>query len=276
MQRHKSHNSKVHHPTGFRPTMIQQGIGRHTTHISSPISANLPSTTASSRAFQTRMGSLQETVTTTVQRPQVHTKLIPKRHLPMATIITSHSAVCMNHTSQRQIVKLSSVKPSTDASGCTSTGCSTHGSEATPAKKPVCDPYGLDNKALSHEDVQFHIDMVLGPSWTYDTNTNTLNKTYPFPKVNRTAKNVIIPPLIAHTPGSPEGPRHGPGACFLFAQVINNVCVNNDHWLYALSINPRRCEVFVSLKTVGRPGVTHADFNLASHFDSFYDTHMKF
>jgi hypothetical protein len=113
------------------------------------------------------------------------------------------------------------------------------------------------------------LEFVLENRWTYDTNSNTLTRTFPFSKTH-------LAPIAPTIPGAPQGPAHGPSAAFTFMQVINNIAINNDHWPYALEIIPRKPAVRVDLKTVGRAGITHADINLATHIDAFYARHLDF
>jgi pterin-4a-carbinolamine dehydratase len=44
--------------------------------------------------------------------------------------------------------------------------------------------------------------------------------------------------------------------------------LRSDHWAYNISITPRKSQVVVELKTVGRAGLTHADFYLAMQIDA--------
>ena len=68
----------------------------------------------------------------------------------------------------------------------------------------------------------------------------------------------------------------GPGGCYSFATYINNICTNIDHWVYSMTITPRKSEVEVQLKTISRGGLTQADINIAIQLDMLMKTKFHF
>jgi pterin-4a-carbinolamine dehydratase len=152
---------------------------------------------------------------------------------------------------------------------CASTSCC-GGTCSTPteqAKKQVCDPYGLDNKPLDIDSVELQLEFVLENRWTYNKETNILSRSFNFSKTP-------LPPLEARVPGAPSGPCHGQGAAFTFMQAVNNISTNINHWPYSIEITPRKPQVVVGLKTVGRAGITYSDINIASQMDTFFSANM--
>ena len=151
---------------------------------------------------------------------------------------------------------------------CCGGACKT--TEPTTSDRVKCDPYGLNNQPLDDATLELQLEFVLENRWNFDKEKRTLNRVFSFPKATQPQK-----PLQASFPGAPSGPRHGPGACFTFLQAISNISTNNDHFPYNNEVIPRKSEVVVSLKTVGRPGLTNADIHLAVSFDGFYKANME-
>lgn len=128
----------------------------------------------------------------------------------------------------------------------------------------VCDPYENGGKPLDAEQMKEDLANI-DPEWSFDEEKKVLLRKYNFALVN--------PPGRARIPGTI--PSAGPMGCIKFVSTLGNVCLNSDHWFHSATITPRKAEVVVELKTLGRSGVTHADFFLAMHLDALYSNAVR-
>jgi len=169
-------------------------------------------------------------------------------------------------------IKLNSVKPE-ERSHCCDDPTHNHGAQPAEApKKTVCDPYGQDGKPYDTATVKREM-LGLDDGWTYNEEKKIMSKSFKFHKKFSPEDKPMPPPPVI--PGKPVGPIYGPSACYTFAQHINNLCVNCDHWIYNMTITPRKAEVNVELKTLVRGGLTSNDFYLAMHMDALMHTTFR-
>lgn len=118
----------------------------------------------------------------------------------------------------------------------------------------VCDIYNNNGKPLAEKYVQEQLTF-LHPRWKYDKIKQEISRDFYFTK-KITVQNTTN--LL-----------YGVKACYSFITTLNNLCINNDHWIYFLSMTPHRNTIHVILKTPSRNGLTPPDLHLALHLDSF-------
>jgi pterin-4a-carbinolamine dehydratase len=111
--------------------------------------------------------------------------------------------------------------------------------------------------------------MGLDDGWSYDKDRKVLSKTFKFKRHFKPGDEPLSSAVI---PGKPAGQVVGPGSCFTFAQHVQNLCTNGDHWIYNLTLTPRKAEAHVELKTIIRGGLTSSDFYMAMHLDALMHT----
>ena len=162
--------------------------------------------------------------------------------------------------------------PAKPGSVSSSSASSTDLADASPSSPPLtvaqrCDPYEQQGQPLSTERVQ-QLLPTLDSGWAYEPSTRTLTKAFSFRPPP--TPSFLHPP---HTSPSPSSPRPPPlSALFSFLSRIGQVCLNDPHPPYHLSIHPLRLSVTVDLRTPPLHGLSYKDLALAIQLDGLHRT----